>query len=418
MAAKAKAKLERGLMWRGDIIWIRTDPVTGKARSTGCHDPRAARNWRAERERLATDPRYAASLTATVESWVKLTLAHKKTRRSAGTLHMYGVKLGHVARIFGAASPLSNITSGTVDKFMALRSEEGAKNNTISRELTCLRQMLRLAKRAGAYQPDISEVMPVDFSPGYKPVTRTLGATDLPKLLAALRSDQERAWVCLALAVAADVGDVERALPEDYDPVRQVMRVRGTKTTTRDAEIPVLEQVKPLLEFALPFLPVSWPRVSHELGDACARAGLSHLSPKDLRRSICSWLIASGVPQPLVSRFMRHKSDAMVRLVYGQMTPVELGSLIAKSVTPALHQHARPLGGMADAGDLKGHLSPSTKQPERVYGVPTGRDRAHSGTVRVTPALHGAGALTRAGLIDPRDRLRLGFAAFRLLGAA
>lgn len=143
-AQEAKAKLERGLMWRGDIIWIRTDPVTGKARSTGCHDPRAARNWRAERERLATDPRYA----------------------------------------------------------------------------------------------------------------------------------------------------------------------------------------------------------------------------------------------------------------------------------PALHQHARPLGGMADAGDLKGHLAPSARQHERVYGVPNGRDRAHSGPVRVTPALHGAGALTRAGLIDPRDRLRLGFAAFRVLGAA
>ncbi len=377
-------KLKRGFYWRGGIVWVRTDPIDGKARSTGCHDPRAAELWRSERERLAASPRYAASLKASVEDWVKRTIAHKTGQRAEGTLHMYGVKLGHAIRVFGATSPIASVTPGTVDLYIAQRRREGAKNNTIKRELTCLRQMLRLAKRAGAYEPDIAEVMPVGFSAEYKPVTRTLVAAELPKLLAALRDDTERAWVCLALALAADVGDVERARPEDYDAARGVMRVRGTKTTSRDAEVPVLPHTRPLLEFALPHLPVSWPGASAGLGRACKRAGLPHLSPKDLRRTSASWLVAAGADGSHVSRFLRHKSDTMVRLVYGQMKPEELGALIGKDVSESLHPLSRPLGGTADAGDLKGHSNPRSPKKARAKLGASGHVEAAVGGSGVT----------------------------------
>lgn len=415
-------KLRRGFYWRNETIWIRTDPVTGKAASTGCHGAASAYAWRDQRERLTLDPRHAAAAKATVGDWVKRTLAHKATRRSEGTLHMYGIKLGHVVRIFGENTSLDEIQAEPLDQYLAQRKKEGVKDNTISRELTCLRQMLRLAKRAGAYRHDLAEVMPVDFSPGYKPVTRTLPAADLPLLMLALKSDEERAWVSLALAVAADVGDVERARAEDYDPVRGVMRVRGTKTGTRDAEIPILEQVRPLLEYALPFMPLSWPDVSHALGLRCKKAGLPHLSPKDLRRSICSWLIASGVPQSLVSRFMRHKSDAMVRAVYGQMTPEELGSLMAKSVTSALQQHARPLGGTADAGDLKDADTLYSAGSSGVSLVTTGRESTRVDATNVSKSLHGLPALSLAyaaeSLLRPLAKLGPAQPGLSALGGA
>ncbi len=279
---------------------------------------------------------------------------------------------------------------------MTQRKSEGINNNTLHRELTCLRQMLKLAKRAGAYRHDIAEVMPVDFSADYTPVTRILRADELPRLLAACDNDSERAWICLALALAADVGDVHRALPEDYDRTRDVVRVRGTKNKQRDAEIPVLDQVRPLLEFALPHLPLSWPDVSHALGHRCARAGIQHLSPKDLRRSIASWLVTANVPQSLVSRFLRHKSDTMVRMVYGQMTPEELGKLIAASVTPALHGSPWPLGGTADAGDLKGHREPGTSENDRDYSGTSEPEEDPLGSKNVTSALHGVTAWSLA----------------------
>lgn len=392
-------KLKRGFYWRKGVIWIRTDPIEKCARSTRCHSPAAAEAWRARRQELANRPRYAASLTEKVEDWVKRTIAYKTGERSKGTLHMYRVKLGHVLRIFGAESPIGSITPGTIDAYLARRREEGAKNNTIARELSCLRQMLRLAKRDGVYEPDIAEVMPVGFSAKYKPVTRTLALADVPKLLAALRNDQERAWVCLAISLGADVGDVERATVADYDPIRGVMMVHGTKNISRAAEVPVLEHVRPLFEFALPHLPVSWPRASKGVGEACKRAGLPHLSPKDLRRSAASWLVAAGADQGHVGRFLRHKSDTMVRLVYGQMRPEELGALIAGDVSPALHTLSGPLAEQADAGDLKGPTNTRASGTDGESEGASGPEEDQNGGDGVTPALHGGESpRLRAGL--------------------
>ncbi|MFO7179622.1 MAG: tyrosine-type recombinase/integrase [Pseudomonadota bacterium] len=322
------ARLKRGFYWRNATIWVRTDPIEGTRKSTGCTDPQAAYLWHAERERLAASPAYAAAARATVGRWADLTLETKEQERSEGTVHMYRVKLGHVARIFGRESPMASITAGAIDEYIKQRRTEGASSNTIARELTCLRQMLRYAKRAGEYAEDIDTVMPIGFSAEYVPVKRTLKREDLPKLLAALPGERERAWVCFALCFAADRSDIERARPEDYDEARNVFHVRGTKTAVRDAELPVLPMFRELFEYALARLPVSWPSASNGVGRACTKAGLPHLSPKDLRRSTCTWLIEAGVDQAVVSRFMRHVSDQMVRRIYGQVSPTALGKLI------------------------------------------------------------------------------------------
>ncbi|HEY3499588.1 MAG TPA: tyrosine-type recombinase/integrase, partial [Polyangiaceae bacterium] len=348
------AKLKRGYYWRGGVIWVRSDPVTKAQCSTRCRDPKAAEVWRAEREKIAANPDYAASLTATLGNWVLKVLEKKRSERAAGTVHMYEVKLGHLVRLWGADLPLVRITAELVDEYIKTRSSEGAKNNTIARELTGLRQILRHAKRGRAFHGTLDQILPVGFSSEYVPVKRTLDRADLPKLWDALRDDTERAWVGFVLATAADVGDVERALPTDYDAARNVVRIRGTKTETRDDEIPILPHVQELFDFARPHLPISWPRASKGLGEACKRAGIPHLSPKDLRRTAASWLIAAGADQRNVGRFLRHKSDAMVRKVYGQLTATQLGSLLESSSKTLQSTHG-PLAEQADAGDLKGN---------------------------------------------------------------
>lgn len=337
-----RPKLRRGFYWRGSVIWVRTDPVEGKPKSTTFTDPDAAYLWEAERQREAANPVHAAAKKATVGDRVAATIKHKRSRRSGGTLHMYEVKLGHVARIFGVSRRMSDLMppSGArlVDAYIEQRRSEGAVDNTISRELTCLAQLLKLAKRDGEYEGDIAAVLPVGFSPKYKPTKRVLAREDVGKLLAALRTENERAWVCLAIAIAGDPVDVEAARREDYDPARRVFHVKGTKNDARNAEVPVLDMFRELFDYALPRLPVSWPGASNGVGRACKRAGIPHLSPKDLRRTASSWLMEAGADQPIVSRFMRHTNDTMVRTTYGRVSPVRIGALLEQQTSTEVLQ--------------------------------------------------------------------------------
>jgi integrase len=383
-------KLPRGFYWRGGVIWVRTDPITGKPCSTRCRSRSAAELWREERERLAASPTYAASVRATVGGWVAKTIAHKRARgKSDGTLHMYETKLGHVNRIFGASSPMAVITPAAVDAYIAQRKTERAVNNTIARELTCLRQLLRLARREGEFNLEPAAVMPVGFASGYVPVKRTLDVARLGELLAALPEDR-RAWVCYALSTAGDVSDVERAQPEDYDPATETVQMRGTKNRARTVAIPVLPWLRHLFLYAHERLPVApWPRVSKDLPAITTKLGLGHVTPKDLRRSVCTWLVEAGVPEELASRFMRHRDGKMVRTVYGQVKPQALGLLIAgqlqsKNVTETLG----PLGGMADAGDLKAAAASPRRPKSAKQHDPNRGDEARSGVVGGTDSLH------------------------------
>ena len=271
--ATRRPKLRRGFYWRYDTIWVSDDPLEHKRKTTGLHDPEAAYAWRDERERRATDPKYAASRRAQVGIWVGRMLELKGRSRSSGTLNMYETKLGHFSRVASVERdkagnitrdvPLSSVDADFIDRYVTQRATEGAGNNTIARELSCIGQLLKHAHRAGEYQRDPASVMPLGFSAGYKPVKRTLKRSDLSALLAACSTDQQRAWICFALATGGDKVDVEAARPEDYDRERQTIRLRGTKNEHRDAEIPVVETTRELLEYALRFMPLRWASASN-----------------------------------------------------------------------------------------------------------------------------------------------------------
>ena len=336
-----RSPLRLGFWWRGGKISTR-DPVSGRQVATGFSDPQAAYLWHTERQRLAASPAYRAATEAKLGLWCRRVIATKKAERAAGTADMYSVKLGHIVRILGADTPMASISAAAVDHYVATRRAERVGSNTISRELTCLRQLLRYAERAGQYQLSPAAVMPIGFSVEYVPVTRTLALENLPLLLAALRNDQERVWVSLALALAADASDIHRMQPDDFDAARGLFHLRGTKNRARDAwlpvfeigsESPVLRELAARFAFALPRLPVApWPRASKGVGEAAARAGLPHLSPKDLRRTTITWLAEAGVEQAITSRFARHIGDQMVRKIYAQIAPRELGGLIERQV--------------------------------------------------------------------------------------
>lgn len=371
MATSKKQKQEKlpeGFYRHGRTIWFRTDPITGERRSSGCRTIEAARTEYAARETASRSPVHKTASSQSLGHWVKKTLDWKTNQRSEGTADMYHVKLGHVLRIFGAARPIGELDAGFIDRYIETRSSEGVKNNTIARELTAIRQVLRLAYRANAFPLDPKQVMPIGFSAKYVPVDRTITLEELPKLLDGL-SESERAWVCYALATGGDVGDVERAQPEDYDPTTGTVRVRGTKTKTRDAVIPVPEMFRDLIEYAVPRMPLSWPNVSKRLPERCVKLGVSKVSPKDLRRSSATWLAEAGVALDLLARWLRHSGLALAHRVYNKTRPTALRDLIEAQIG-SVTKHQRPLGGMADAGDLKGDKPPAgTRKTPRKASV-------------------------------------------------
>jgi integrase len=389
-------KLARGLYRRNGVAWVRTDPVDGRQRSTGFRDAEAANRWLADRERLAADPSYEASRRATVGEWILKTFAFKRGQsRAEGTLEMYEIKLGHVARIFGVHSSLSTITPGTLDAYIARRRDEGSVNNTIARELTCLRQMLRLARRAGVFSLGVDQVMPIGFAAKYVPVTRTLTWAKFQDLIAGTEDERQAAWICIAIATGADTSDVHRMQREDFDTERWVVKMRGTKNAARSATIPIPEPFRPLVERALPFLPLSWPRVSKALPELTTRLKIGHYSPKDLRRSACTWLVEAGVPEDAVSRWMRHRNSTMVRMIYGQMRPEALGSII-DGRTQKRDTDTRPLGEIGRRAGFKSRrLPPADLKLAEILGLAR-HELARRDLVRRTETLQSLNELRRA----------------------
>lgn len=324
---------EDGLNKRGAIWWLRSDPVTGKRRSTGCKDKPAAIAYRAERERLAINPAYAAAHQATVGKWAKELLRVKTQSRSKGTADMYATKLGHVTRIFGEGCRMVDMNPGSVDRFISVRRDEGAKDYTIGKEFIAIRQMCKLAKRSDEWTGDLDTLKPADFSDGYVPRETTLTLEEVMKLFAVMPPDKVVATALAGLGCRR--AELQRISREDIDLETWTIRIPGTKTKGSKRRIPVvLPAHRALLTLAAEsrLLPVKWPSMSAGLPRYCAKAGVTIATPNDLRRSFATWNVEAGVARSDVAKLLGHTSERMVFQVYGRESAEALGQKIRRDV--------------------------------------------------------------------------------------
>jgi len=338
-----------GLYKRGSFWWSR-DPVTGRRVSTHCRGREAARLWRAERERVAADPTHAAANAARLEDWVERTIAHKRRHRSAGTVTMYEVKLGHALRVLGDCR-LSDVTPSAVDRYVTQREDEGADPGTVRLEVVCLVQLVKLARRAGVWAGDPAALRPVGL-PGQGPARkRWLTQAEVDHLRANLRPERF-AVVAAAIASSARLSELYRLDPaKDWDAVRGVVRLRGSKTTDADREVPILSVMRSLWDEALPYLPTQWRHLNREVSRAIIRTGLPAASPNDLRRTFASWLVQAGVDRGLVARMMGHRDSRMVERVYGRATAEQIARLAERTLTT--QQATQPSASARETSDLQ-----------------------------------------------------------------
>lgn len=321
---------------RGPIWWAR---ILGRRVSTGCKDRQAALLRARQLEREAADPAHRAAHPVTVEQALDAHLVAAEARGCAGgTLTMYREKAGHLIRLLGAATLLAAVDAGAVDSYVAHRQGEGAHPHTLAKELSTLRQTLKLAWRAGDYPRDPGSVLPARWASSYTPKTTWLTREQLTALCAAL--PPERAAYLLAwVATGCRESELYRLRPVDVDLAAGLVHVRGTKTEGAEADVPILPLFRPLLVQALRDAPgrdlallfPTWGNSWRDIGAACVRAGVPVIGPHALRHTAGQWLRRAGVAPHLIGRFLRHTDSRMAERVYAPLDAGGLASLIGQA---------------------------------------------------------------------------------------
>jgi len=407
------AKTTSGLYRRGGIWWVRTDPITGKPRSTKCRDKEAALLVRASREREAADPAHAAATKETLsDACVRLIDARQAIGKPTG---YYVQKLGHWLRIFGDDRKLAGFGPAEFDEFVRQRRTEGVTDHTIGKEVRCMGTVLRLAKRVGRYAGDLAVLRPMDLTGGYVPRTRALPPHELMALLAQL---EPKRWAFVALSVGLGLrrGEVYRLQPADLDFVLGIAHVRGTKTAGALRTIPILAPFRGLLESAAKQLPVpNWNNYLRDLRLACAKAGIATVTANDLRRTHATLLRSAGVDRDVARRLLGHAAQStMLETVYDQPTPHELAVRAGDlgGLTATLSLQSPPSESQSKRAPQDSNLRPTA--PEAVPGTNGAGEEAK--TARKEGVTDGGGRRTRLAT-DTESLHSIGVWAIALVAA-
>jgi integrase len=320
-------------------------------RTTKCVDRKAAESVARQWERDAADPESATLNAATLSDALTLLLKTRAEearagRRSEGTYAFYKTKCGHLTRVLEhdehgtfTGFPLAALKARDVDNFISTRRNEGAAENTISKEIIALRAALKLARRAGLWRGDPAAVCPIAFAPEYKPRTRYLPPAEVERLLGQLTADRA-ATVAFIIATSAEWGAVERARREDIELDQRRVLIRGTKRTTRWRTVPLVsDEQRSLIKHSLRYaqgvegqLFLPWQNVRRDLAQACDRAGIQPCTPNDLRRTCATWLRQAGAAPDLIAPVMGHADTRMVERVYGRMPIDDLERRLAAAI--------------------------------------------------------------------------------------
>jgi site-specific recombinase XerD len=313
--------------------------------STKCRDKQAAETFARQLERDLSDPAHAAAQAPTRDDVLTSFIAWyeeqaRAERRSEDTALFYRKKSGHLLRLFGRDFRVATLTNaGPIDNYISKRRSEDVQDSTIAKELVCLRAALKLAKRRGKWRGDIGAIMPVAFAPQYEPRTRALSRKEVEALLAQLTPDRA-ARVAFMIATSANLRESERARRDHVAADYKEVMIDGTKRSTRRRVVPIVTaDQRSLIEYAVEhaegaggMLFRDWPNMWRDLNAACDRAGISHCSSNDLRRTCATWLRIEGAPVELLAPVMGHVDSTMVERVYGRLTSDQLRERLARAV--------------------------------------------------------------------------------------
>lgn len=341
----------------GTKVWWAawTEDGATQKRSTRAVTRAAAELVVARWDRERADPVYAASQSATWGDEARRFLkacegATDRGKMALGSLSMYRQKVGTLTRILGGDLRLGAIDGSTFSDYLDRRRAEfleargrAITESNLYKEWVAFRQVLKQAWRAQRFARDPASLKPAHFGPEYTPRETALTWEQVAKLVAALPRGRREA-VAFSIGCGARRREVFAAQPVDVDLTACRVRIRGTKTATADAVLPIVAPMLHLLAIAKPGLPFpAWGNARRDLAIACTELGIPAVTWNDLRRTFASLLVQAGVAPHLVAKLLRHTTTAMVDRVYGRQTAESLSDLIDKqlAVTPTVSQKKR-----------------------------------------------------------------------------
>lgn len=292
-------------------------------------DRKIAESRLREHQRRTLDPSYRPTdPTATLANEIAGFIRRQAERgRAPGTLAMYELHGRSLCAVLGADTPIESVDAAAIDRYVSVRTNEGASKSYRWKELCTLRGALKRARKLGRYSRALDVVMPDDIQPDYTPLTRHLLLPDMRRLLRELDSERQRA-VAFIVCTGADLGCLERA--EAGDVAGGFARVRGSKTRARDRTVPLLPLFGALTALCRPPFR-SWRNCRRDLIRACKRAKVASVTARDLRRSHGRILRTAGVEPSLIGPMLGHAPGSPVTaLTYAQISPAELGAQITR----------------------------------------------------------------------------------------
>lgn len=292
-------------------------------------DRKIAESRLREFQRRTLDPSYRPTdPSATLANEIAGFIQRQAERgRAPGTLAMYELHGRSLCTVIGGDTPIEQVDAAAIDRYVSVRTNDGASKSYRWKELCTLRGVLKRARKLGRYSRALDVVMPDDIQPDYTPLTRHLLLPDVRRLLKELDSERQRA-VAFIVCTGADLGCLVRA--EAGDVAGGFARVRGSKTRLRDRVVPLLLLFGSLTALCAPPFR-SWPNARRDLIRAAKRAGVAEVTARDLRRSHGRILRTAGVEPSLIAPMLGHAPGSPVTaLTYAQISPGELGRLITR----------------------------------------------------------------------------------------
>lgn len=227
---------------------------------------------------------------------------------------------------FGLLHP-RHVNSALVRMYIARRRRKGKADSTIDRGLRALRAALSWAFKVGW----IDTRPYIDTPGGSPPRERWLTREEAQKLKAACVEPHVKLFVLLALHTGARTRAILDLTWDRVDLERRlVMYPRAhERSRKRTAVVPINDTLFQALSDAQKFAVSDWvieyrdgPVQSVKKGFQAAvrRAGISHCTRHDLRRTCATWLVQDGVMLAKVARFLGD-SEKMIETVYGHHSP-------------------------------------------------------------------------------------------------
>lgn len=377
------------------VWWMFISTPKGRAlrESTGQRDDVAAHRVYLERVRRSVDGSEEAKKDRSLKDALKTRLewiksnseSNDPTRKklSKDTIDFYKKKSGTLLRILGEETMLSTITPEVIRDYITARTDEGAKGNSIDKELTTLSMAMKLAKKDGVDCSFVRDIKPEDFKTVYVPKKRWLTWDEYERFSRwwyAHRQAARGAILDFLVSTGATYpSEVARSRRSEVNLETFQIRIRGTKRETRDRTFIVPSDRQHIFERAMKFadgpgdsLFRGWGNIRRDILVACAYLSMckdcerekrlfwfdgesynqgGHQSmgtpcrdpeceacsgvavfepfcPTDLRRTFAQWLCQAGVPYELAYPLMGHKDDRMLKEVYGKRSAAQVAPLI------------------------------------------------------------------------------------------